>query len=244
MRLYRALVGHPDFRNDAEAMAFAWLVAKASWQPVEVRYKGKRASLQRGQVAISVRDFARAMDRHQGWVERLLGRLKSSGMIKTDKGTASLVITICNYDAFQRPGEQDKTANGTAKKTEARQARDTEQGREIREEGIGEPNGSLPLIGGTQPIERPVLLPEHVLDFWNTKAVGAGLKKARMTPQRKPKIMARIKEHPAEDWAEMFDALVRSPFLLGESESGWKANFDFILKPGNFTKIQEGTYVR
>ena len=39
--LHRSLLGHPAFRNDAEAMAFAWMILRASWRPVRVRYKGK-----------------------------------------------------------------------------------------------------------------------------------------------------------------------------------------------------------
>lgn len=55
VRLHRSLIGHPAFRNDAEAMAFAWMVARAAWKPSCVRYKGRAISLNRGQLAISVR---------------------------------------------------------------------------------------------------------------------------------------------------------------------------------------------
>ena len=80
-RFHRSLIGHPAFRNDSEAMAFAYLVLRASWKPTRVRYKGKALSLNRGQLAMSVRDLADAMDRDKGWVERLLKRLKSETMV-------------------------------------------------------------------------------------------------------------------------------------------------------------------
>jgi hypothetical protein len=68
------------------------------------------------------------MDRSPGWVERLLTRLKVGGMVETTRGTASLVVTICNYDRFQASTDKDETVNGTTKKTDPRQTRDTEQG--------------------------------------------------------------------------------------------------------------------
>jgi hypothetical protein len=126
VRLHRALLGHAAFRNDAEAMAFAWLVARAAWQPCRVRYKARPVSLERGQLAISVRDFADAMDRDKAWVERLFKRLRNEGMAETRAETGVTVVTICNYDKYQCEGAERETP----RKTRARQTRDTEQGRE------------------------------------------------------------------------------------------------------------------
>ncbi|HSI18158.1 MAG TPA: hypothetical protein VK980_10345 [Sphingomonas sp.] len=133
-RVHRTLLDHPAFRNDAEAMAFAWLVLRAAWRPVRVRYKERALALQRGQLAVSVRDFAAAMDRDRGWIERLIKRLKSEQMIATAAGTGVLVITICNYDLYQAEHEAGTTPAATA----ARQARDTEQ------EGEESKKGNLP----------------------------------------------------------------------------------------------------
>ncbi|NLJ37636.1 MAG: hypothetical protein GX432_02615 [Candidatus Atribacteria bacterium] len=33
-----------------------------------------------------------------------------------------------------------------------------------------------------------------------------------------------------------------SDFLNGKSEKGWKANFEWIMRPENFIKIMEGNY--
>lgn len=110
--IHRSLIGHPDFRSDAEAMAFAWLIMKAAWRPVRVRYKGKSIELQRGQLAVSLRDMATALDRSKTWVERFLSRLKTGTMIETEAGTASAIITICNYDKFQVISKAPETTPG------------------------------------------------------------------------------------------------------------------------------------
>lgn len=158
IRIYRKILTHTAFRNDAEAMAFAWMVAKAAWQPKTVRYKGYEIALERSELSVSVRDFAEAMDRPKGWAERLLSRLRDHGMITTKNGTLvgtgvgtgggtgkktpPAVITICNYEEYQSPKKKGKTPPKTPRKTAARQQSDAEQGREIKE--IKEPNGSSP----------------------------------------------------------------------------------------------------
>jgi hypothetical protein len=130
-RVHRALLDHPAFRSDAEAMGFAWLVLRASWRPVRVRYKGKGIDLARGQLAVSVRDFAAAMDRPKGWGERLFARLRHEAMIGTAAGHGVLLITICNYDRYQADGEEGETAPGTR----AGQRPDTELGKEESKKG-------------------------------------------------------------------------------------------------------------
>lgn len=142
-RFHRSLIGHPAFRNDAEAMAFAYMVLRASWKPVRVRYKGKALSLNRGQLAMSVRDLAEAMDRDKGWVERLLKRLKSETMVETVSETGVLVITICNYEKYQAANDAGETDGKTPDETRARQTQDTEQRREeYKKEEEGEAKAS------------------------------------------------------------------------------------------------------
>jgi|GEM_PF-3263911 len=138
VRLYRSLIGHAAFRNDAEAMAFAWMIARAAWKPSRVRYKGHALTLNRGQVAISVRDFADAMDRDKGWVERLLRRLKTETMIETHTETGVMVVTICKYDEYQAEAEPRETPRETLRETHARQTQDTEQRREELKKAIPE----------------------------------------------------------------------------------------------------------
>lgn len=155
-RFHRSLIGHPAFRNDAEAMAFAYMVLRAAWRPVRVRYKGKALSLDRGQLAMSVRDLAEAMDRDKGWVERLLKRLKSEAMCETRVETGVLVITICNYEKYQSSNDERETADKTPDETPARQTQDTEQG---REEGKKETVVTRKRVARTDSFEIPEWIP-------------------------------------------------------------------------------------
>ena len=141
-RIFRCLIGHHAFRNDAESMAFAWLVLMASWRPVRVRYKGKSISLKRGQLSVSQRDMAKALDRDKAWVERLLKRLKSEAMIEAINEAGTTVITICKYEQYQ----QSKPGREAPEKAGARQTQGTEQGTEgIKEVSSGSKNLHVPL---------------------------------------------------------------------------------------------------
>lgn len=111
-------------------MAFAWLVAKAAWKPVRVRYKERIISLERGQLVVSQRDMGRALERTKDWAERFLRRCENEAMIATAPRQQLAIITICNYDKYQ--AVPDAVAAVTAAPTAAapRQLRGTEQRRE------------------------------------------------------------------------------------------------------------------
>jgi len=175
VRIHRTLIGHPAFRNDAEAMAFAWMVARAAWKPTRVRYKERGICLARGQLAISQRDMARDMDRDKAWVERLWKRLRAEAMIEVDSEAGVAVITICNYAEYQADSPVLEAVAEAPRKADARQTQGTEQRREEGKKGSSEPKGSSP---------RPKFpAPEGVsdsvwLDFLNSPK----RKKAGMSP--------------------------------------------------------------
>lgn len=107
--IHRKLFKNPAFKSEFEAMAFAWLVTKASWKEVTVRYKDRAITLKRGQLAVSVRDMAVKLDRTRQWADRFMSRLTQAGIIETDSGTGVTVVTIRNYDIYQRPWDSAGT---------------------------------------------------------------------------------------------------------------------------------------
>jgi uncharacterized protein YdaU (DUF1376 family) len=79
---------------------------------------------------------------------------------------------------------------------------------------------------------------------WNAMALRCGLAQAaKLTPDRKRKLLARLRDHGPESWAKALANVERSKFLRGESgDREWRANLDFLLQPASFTKVLEGTY--
>ncbi len=90
----------------------------------------------------------------------------------------------------------------------------------------------------------PALQPEHVVEAWNDMAGRCGLPKAKLTPPRRRALTSRIRQHTISDFTEAIGAVERSPFLLGENDRAWRADFDFLLQPKSFIRLIEGSYDR
>lgn len=135
VKLYRRVLDNPVFKSDAEAMAFAWLILRASWQEAEVRYKGQIVKLERGQLTVSARDMAKALEWSKSRVSRFLNTLRERDMIEYVGGTHANVINIRNYATFQ----SNKKTDGTPEGQSAGQERDSsgtqnKEGKELKEE--------------------------------------------------------------------------------------------------------------
>lgn len=89
-----------------------------------------------------------------------------------------------------------------------------------------------------------IVPPDLVIDYWNEFE---NLEKVKSkTPERKAKIKAASKKHDflktLEGFKAFFETVNSTPFLIGQNDRGWKANFDWVLKPANAVKIHEGNY--
>lgn len=63
-----------------------------------------------------------------------------------------------------------------------------------------------------------------------------------LTESRKMAIRDCLHTHSINEIRQAFEKTEASPFLKGSNESGWKANFDWIIKPDHLIKILEGFY--
>lgn len=64
-----------------------------------------------------------------------------------------------------------------------------------------------------------------------------------LNSKRSRAVVARWRDHPSpEYWIEVVQAVACSPFLTGENERGWRATFDWVLKPGTADRILEGEF--
>lgn len=56
-------------------------------------------------------------------------------------------------------------------------------------------------------------------------------------------LRARWEENPdLFAWDEFFRKVASSDFLMGKNDRGWRANFHWLIKPSNFTKVWNGVY--
>jgi hypothetical protein len=66
----------------------------------------------------------------------------------------------------------------------------------------------------------------------------------KTTDKRKKAIANFLKQLTFEDFENACIKANNNPFLTGKNDRGWKADFDFIIKPDNAAKIIEGSYER
>jgi len=62
-----------------------------------------------------------------------------------------------------------------------------------------------------------------------------------MTKRRKAALRLRLAD-PTWDWRAALEAIPNSPFLRGENDRTWVANFDWFLRPESVNKVLEGQY--
>jgi len=234
---HRTIIGHPAFRNDSEAMAFVWMILKAQWKDVRVRYKERGIHLKRGQLAVSQRDMARSLDRDKAWIERLWKRLKSEAMIEVATEAGVAVITICNYGKYQNLKGMREAVPEAGCEAEVRQGRGTEQEREEREEEENTPSGVSPPTAPKMPLKAAA-------DCWNEAAGRAGWKTIlTLTGNREEQLRNRLREVGLDGWKAAIGQALSSDYLAGSDPPNW-FTFDFIIKATNFSKLREGNYDR
>ncbi len=66
----------------------------------------------------------------------------------------------------------------------------------------------------------------------------------KLTDKRKQSIGARYREYgyDIEIFKTLFEKVQASPFLVGNNQKGWQADFDWLMKPNNFVKVMEDKY--
>jgi len=93
-------------------------------------------------------------------------------------------------------------------------------------------------------VVKPAFDASAAVAAWNLMASASGLAQVqRLTQGRKAKLRQRLADCGGEEgWAIALAKVAASPFLRGDSERGWKADFDFLLQERSFTKLMEGAY--
>ena len=93
-----------------------------------------------------------------------------------------------------------------------------------------------------KPGSVPVEAIEWVVTKW-TEICGRVLPEvSKITDRRRTAIRKRIEEYGTAKIEEVFRKVASNPFLTGENDRGWKADFDFVMSKSKFTKILEGSY--
>lgn len=131
----RGIFDHPVLSGEkyTKVQAFMWLVAEAAWKAHRRAVGAAIVDLRRGQVACSLRFMAQKWGWEEPRVRRFLGRLKTDAMIDAATDAGVTVITICNYDSYQKvsmPIDAPKDAQTDAVSTQDRRKEESKENKE------------------------------------------------------------------------------------------------------------------
>lgn len=142
----RGLLKHPRFKPRGpftQFEAWYWLIKSAAFAPrsVPVMMGNRREiiTLKPGQLSHSIRFLAKAWRWSPNRVQRFLDVLAMDSSVATATDTAQTIITLCNYEKYQRPFGEADTPTDTATDT----ATDTNK-KELKERKNNAPSKSEP----------------------------------------------------------------------------------------------------
>lgn len=109
-----------------------------------------------------------------------------------------------------------------------------ESEKEIEIEKEPEIDAPLPPAGETRGCD-------EVISQFNSICVSLN-KVSGMTEPRRKAVQSALNAVGQEKLTELFRKAEASDFLTKRNSTGWKAGFDWLLKPENYTKVLEGNY--
>jgi hypothetical protein len=228
IKLYRCLAGHDLWLSEPFTRGQAWvdLLLMANHKSGQIRRRGIRVNVQRGEVGISLRELAARWQWSVGKVQRFFAELKTDDQIyyRMDTENVSVTTLICltNYEKYQLAD----TETGTQTDTETGTEQECKEGKEEKPEKTA----------GDKP---PA--PSALADLWNS--IVKEPKVLKVSKARETKCRLRLKERDVAGWMEVFKVVSREPFLRGENNRGWCADFDWIIaNDTNALKVLEGKY--
>lgn len=153
----RGIWDHPSFANEplTEREAWQWLIGEASFKDRTKRIGSVVLKLERGQVAASLRFMADKWQWSEARVRRFLKRLKTDAMIDAASDAGITVITVCNYNKYQRVSLPRDAVNDAQSDAAATQQRRKVEDTEDKETDIleGARASAVPAISDGWPAD-------------------------------------------------------------------------------------------
>lgn len=153
---------------------------------------------------------------------------------------ATHLITQCATHLAEKDEKQQPTSNPNKKKEEERSSITTTEFNPKKETS---PDGEAKKDGlSLAETDKNKIDYQALMVYYNATFQGKlpGIK--AMTDTRKKAVKARVAQYGKDAVMQVFSNVLDSPFLLGDNDRNWTADFDWIFKPTNFTKILERRY--
>ena len=108
--LHRKIYSSTDFKNQLEVSIFIYLLTMASHKPINVIYRKKKITLNRGEVSIAYRDLAKKFNISKDKIRTVIKNLIQSNNIRQTLHKRLSIFSIVKYSKYQdMPSEARQT---------------------------------------------------------------------------------------------------------------------------------------
>lgn len=232
--IHRKILDNWIWEEDTFSRGQAWidLILLANHEEKKVMFDGNLIVVEKGSRITSLRKLSERWKWSTTKTKKFLDVLQSDGMITYKSDSKKTTYTICNYNTYQNEylekrnteitqEEHRDNTEITQKKTNNNENNDNNENNENNAAGV-----FTPIISSWNDIGGNVS---------KVKAINPGTSRYRL-------LKARINTYGEDAIIKAIDNVKSSPFLKGESNSGWIISFDWFIRPDNFIKVYEGNY--
>lgn len=236
---------------------FIHLLLKANYK--RKRWQGNR--IDRGQLVTSIKSLSSETGISEQSVRTSLNKLKSTGEITTKSTNRFTIVTVCNYETYQsqscetnNPSNDQSTINQqSTNKQLTTTNKENKENKETRYDGLGENEVSTSSESPDQfsleidPPKKQSCPFKEIVKLYHETCISLP-RILKDLPSRRTATASLWKTYKGDlaAFKEVFEAAERSDFLTGrkpsQSHPRFRADFDWIMKTTNFTKVYEGKY--
>ena len=248
IKLFRQIKDWQHYQEPTVFLVFIDLLLSANTKPGW--NCGKRIG--RGQLVTST---ARIMEStgigSDNTVRDALRKLEESGEIRRERFGNVTKITINQYSKYQAYANTAELGAEPAAQSDAElgaePAADKQEYKKGRsKEVVSEfPEGNSLSGCGAPPTQHPAenINYDKLVAYFNKTTKGVfGMVQMPLSETRRTSVRARIREHGKEAFIAVIAKAMASDFLKGQNQRGFKATFDWLIKPTNFEKVLSGNY--
>lgn len=241
IQLHRKFLEWEWYDDHNTKIVFLHLLLKANYKPK--KWRGEE--IKRGQFITSTNTLSSDLQLSVQQIRTCLSKLESTGEINKQSTNKLTKITICKYDSYQSFENDDNKQITNKQQSNNNQItiKQQQHNKEIKKERNNINNN----IEDKSSIVKAQSW-NFYLDNWNEAFKDSVISKInKMTTSRKQHLKQRLKDResnqtPEEVYSIILNKIKASRFLNGDNNTGWRCDFDWILKPANWQKILEGNY--
>ena len=214
-------------------------------------------TLERGQLATTRKKLSETTGISDQSLRTLIKRLVECNQINVKSTNKFTIITICKYDDYQLLEEviqptinQQSTNNQPTINQQSKEIPPVppkESIEERKKERINIASTDVDALSGCSApptLQQPESINyDALVAYFNKITKGVfGTVQTPLSENRKNSVRARIREHGKEAFAKVIAKAMASDFLKGQNPRGFRATFDWLIKPTNFEKVLSGNY--